>query len=293
MVDATPALVVAAHGRHGVLETGDGERQPCFVRHRKLRICCGDHVLWMPEPGGKAIITAIMPRENELLRQPQRRGPPEVIAANITHLVAMIAPRPGCDPFLVDRYLCAGMLIGCQTAVAWNKDDLGSPLPPEVAVWRSAGHETFRIVARHGNGIGALLDWIGHGHAIVVGQSGVGKSSLLNALVGTAAQATGSLSAASDEGRHTTTASVMHRLPNGGRLTDTPGVREFIPAIGDSRHIADGFAEIRALAGDCRYADCLHIREPQCAVKAAAGNGDIDARRYESYRRLIAAARGD
>ena len=124
---------------------------------------------------------------------------------------------------------------------------------------------------------------------ILVGQSGVGKSSLLNALVPDAEAATGALSRATAEGTHTTSASVMHRLPGGGRLVDTPGERDFIPAVPADASVQAGFPEILAAAPGCRFRNCLHLREPGCAVKAAVTDGTVSARRYESYRRLLRA----
>jgi ribosome biogenesis GTPase len=121
----------------------------------------------------------------------------------------------------------------------------------------------------------------------MVGQSGIGKSSLINALVPGASVEVGKLSPATDEGKHTTTASVMHKLPNGGRLIDTPGVREFIPHISDSRNVQAGFREIIDAAEKCRFSDCQHLREPDCAVKNLVTSGKIGRRRYESYKRLI------
>ncbi|MDP2325679.1 MAG: ribosome small subunit-dependent GTPase A, partial [Gammaproteobacteria bacterium] len=133
----------------------------------------------------------------------------------------------------------------------------------------------------------ALRAWIGSGTAILVGQSGVGKSSLLNALVPDAEALTGEISDASDEGRHTTTASVLHPLAGGGSLLDTPGVRDFVPAIPERRAIVGGFVEIEEYGRQCKFNDCSHLREDPCAVQEAVAAGQIDPRRIESYRRLL------
>jgi ribosome biogenesis GTPase len=198
-----------------------------------------------------------------------------------------MAALPAPDLFITDRYLCAAHLMGAKAAIAWNKADL-APLPEaELVVYAAIGYPLFPVSAATGSGLDALLDWSAQGIGLLVGQSGVGKSSLLNRMVPGSNTATGMLSAASDEGRHTTTASIMYALASGARLIDTPGVRDFVPAIPDRRDIAHGFVEIGATGRDCRFADCSHLREPDCAVSAAVLSGHIDARRYESYRRLM------
>jgi ribosome biogenesis GTPase len=281
-------LVVAAHGRRGILETAEGSTLPYVLRGRQLQVCCGDLVHWQAlSRHDPVVVDGIGPRRNHLSRQPARGSKAETIAANVSHLIVVMAALPAPDLFITDRYLCAAQLMGAAAAIAWNKAD-AVPLPEaQLAVYAAIGYPLFPVSAATGTGLDALLDWSGQGTAVLVGQSGVGKSSLLNRLVPGSDTATGQLSAASDEGRHTTTASSMYTLGNGGRLVDTPGVRDFVPAIPDLRDIAHGFIEIGASGRDCRFADCSHLREPDCAVRAAVLDGRIDNRRYESYRRLM------
>lgn len=281
-------LVVAAYGRRGMLETAGGITLPYVVRGRRLQVCCGDSVHWQAfSANDPVVVSGVVPRRNELSRQPARGSKAETIAANISHLVIVMAALPAPDLFITDRYLCAARLMGAQAAIAWNKADL-APLPAaELAVYAAIGYPLFPVSATTGSGLDALLTWLGHGIGLLAGQSGVGKSSLLNRLVPGSNTATGGLSAASDEGRHTTTASVMYTLASGGRLIDTPGVRDFVPAIPELRDIAHGFVEIGATGHNCRFADCSHLREPDCAVNAAVAKGLVDARRHESYRRLM------
>lgn len=281
--------MTAAHGRRGTLETASGETRSYLVRGRRLQVYCGDRVRWCPD-GDRALVTGVCPRGNELRRQPPRDPRPEIIATNITRIAVVLSAVPSPDLFVTDRYLCAALLMDAGHAVAWNKADLMPAPPAEIRLYERLGIPVFTVSARTGDGLEALSAWLGTGHAVLVGQSGVGKSSLLNALVPGTRAATAALSALSDEGRHTTTASLMYRLPGGGRLTDTPGVRDFVPAVPDRRDVARGFQEIRSAAAGCRFADCTHLREPGCAVLAQVTAGTIDPRRYESYRRLMTMA---
>lgn len=259
---------------------------PFLVPGRRLRPCCGDRVRWQPDPAeGTALVVAIEPRRNELARQPPRGARAEILAANLTHLIVVTAPEPVADPFLVDRYLCAAEVMGCEAAVVHNKSDL--PGEANLEEHGNLGYAVFRTSSRTGEGLAGLRSWLGPGTGILVGQSGVGKSSLLNALAPDADAATRAVSEASGEGRHTTTASVLHRLPGHGSLVDTPGVRDFVPALPEPRRVMTGFREIVGLADDCRFADCLHRNEPGCAVHEAVASGAVVERRYDSYRRLL------
>ncbi len=280
-------LVVAAHGRRGILAQSDGTRLPYMIRGRHLRVFCGDRVRFDAIPAGKPVlITAIAPRDNELQRL-SGRSLPETIAANITHLVVVMAALPEPDLFLTDRYLCAARLMGTSSALAWNKSELAGTPAAVLTGYATLDCPVFPVSAVTGSGIEALRTWIGRGTAVLVGQSGVGKSSLLNAMVPGADAVTGEISQASDEGRHTTTASVLHPLAGGGSLLDTPGVRDFVPAIPERRAISGGFVEIEEYGRRCKFNDCGHLREDHCAVQQAVANGQIDPRRYESYRRLM------
>ncbi len=286
-------LVVAAFGRRGILEAANGEELKYLVKGRHLRVVCGDHVEWEPDRhDGKAIVRAVKPRGNTLERQPPDRHDSEVLAANIGCIVVVCAPEPATDWFLMDRYLATASLMQCRAMLVDNKLDLATPATngerqKELANYRQLGYTCLHVSAQNGDGIEILLTELSDTIAILVGQSGVGKSSLINRLVPNADILVAELSAASAEGTHTTTASAMHRLPGGGRLIDTPGVRDFIPAIDEARSVQFGFPEISALAGQCRFNDCRHLREPDCAVKQAVESGQVSARRFETYRRLV------
>jgi len=289
-------LIIAAHGRRGKLETKSGDRLSYLVQGRRLRVVCGDHVDWVFDDHGKlAIVTGNAPRTNVLERQPADRPGTEVLAANLSLMIVVCAPRPEPDWFLIDRYLCTGKLMGCRLLLASNKCDLAEQKRSHFAMLRNyehIGYTALSVSAQTNHGIDKLREALHNQTGILVGQSGVGKSSLINRLVPDANITVRAISASTQEGTHTTTASAMHDLPGAGRLIDTPGVRGFIPAIPESRSVQAGFPEILAAADHCRFNDCRHLREPGCGVKLAVQSDAISQRRYESYKRLLRAVTG-
>ncbi len=230
-------------------------------------------------------MTAIRSRRNTLER-PDTRGKCEALAANLDTLAVVAAATPAADFFIVDRFICAAEIMGAATVLVWNKADLEPALPAAMAAYRELGYPVISVSAATGSGIAELEAALGTGLGMLVGQSGVGKSSLINRLVDQADVATAALSTANREGRHTTTAAFAYPLRNGGMLVDSPGVRDFAPAIADAARVQVGFRDILREADACRFADCTHTREPNCAVKAAVDSGAIDPRRYDSYKRL-------
>jgi ribosome biogenesis GTPase len=255
---------------------------------RRLRPVCGDRVSWQrPLDNSDGLLTSIEPRRTELAR-PSRRGDREVLAANISQVVIVSAPRPLPDAFLVDRYLVAAELMGAAACIAYNKTDLDpNNGAMDLAEFESLGYPVIRVCARDKAGLDSLRPRLEGQTSILVGHSGVGKSSIINALLPDAETRTAALSEATGEGRHTTTASVLHHLPTGGELIDSPGVRDYAPPPVAPGDVGAGFREIASRQGQCRFSDCLHLREPGCAVKAAVESGEISDRRYESYRRLV------
>lgn len=286
-LDAISGTVVAAHGRRGLIECGDGPPQRYVIKGRRLQVYCGDRVGCERRRGSTdLLVTRVETRTNELTRSGRHGQSRETLAANLTCLLAVCAPRPPADPWLLDRYLCSAELMGCRAALVWNKCDLQAEPGAIADAYESLGYPLLAVSTRTGAGLDRLREFLSAQVGALVGQSGVGKSSLVNALAPGAAAAIGELSAASDAGTHTTTAVLMYDV-GGGRLLDTPGVRDFVPALLANERLADGYVEIRREAASCRFADCRHDAEPGCAVKAAVSAGRIAPRRYESYRRLL------
>jgi ribosome biogenesis GTPase len=283
-----PGLVVAAHGRRGILEA-DGQRQQFIPKGRGLRVVCGDRVRFEARAGSEALlVTAIEPRSNALARLHARTRREEVIAANITQLIAVCAPQPEPDPFLLDRYACAAEVLGCRFALVWNKGDLESRVPASAAGLAGLGYPLLVTSTLTGAGLDELSIQLAGQTTVLAGQSGVGKSSLINALFAGTDAAVGELSAATATGTHTTTAVVMYARDQGIRLLDTPGVRHFVPSVRSGQHLDRGFREMHEPAADCRFSNCRHLQEPGCAVRAEVAAGRISARRYASYCQLLA-----
>jgi ribosome biogenesis GTPase len=284
-------LVVARHRRHVVVETPSGERVLCQSAKRNLEPLVGDQVEWTPAPAGVGAgvgtVTHVAPRRSTLNRI-DSRGRREPVAANLDALLATAAPSPAPDWVVVDHYLVAAELGALEGAVVLNKADLLDSAPVHLDCYRRAGYAVHLTSTRSGRGLDDLAAALAGKRSVLVGQSGVGKSSLLNALVGDMSQSVGGLTAKSAQGRHTTSGTTLYRLENGGELIDSPGVRNFAPYIEDPSELQHGFRELKRLLGQCRFDNCRHLAEPGCAVKAAVEDGTVCKRRYASYERLYA-----
>jgi ribosome biogenesis GTPase len=280
--------VIARHRREAEIEDDSGATIAALVRGRKLRPLTGDDVLFSVEPDGTAVIREILPRKT-VLERIDSRGRPEGVAANLSLLAIVIAPEPTPDWQLVDRYLVAAELIGIDAALIRNKLDIADAgIDQRLDTYATIGYEFVATSVKTGRGIDRLAAMLEGQRGVLVGQSGVGKSSLINALLDHEAQAVGDLSQRKAHGRHTTTASMLYRLPAGGELIDSPGVRRYAPKIADPRDLAAGFVEFRQFQDQCRFSDCRHTNEPDCAVISAVESGDIQRERYESYTTLAA-----
>ena len=273
------------------LRLEDDNEVDARIKGKRMKPVCGDRVVAEPiDDESDWLITTIHERQNSLTR-PNMRGQTEVLAANVELLIVVSAGTPDPDWFIVDRYLSAAENMGVPAVVVHNKIDL-EPATGKSAValneYAGIGYPTLRCSATTAENIDLVQDAIGQSIAIIVGQSGVGKSTIINGLVDNENQKTASISDKTGEGKHTTVNSMMITLPGGGAIIDSPGVRDFAPALRSAPEVILGFREIEKAGHDCRFANCRHLREPGCAVKAAVEEDSISARRYESYRRLLA-----
>ena len=288
MPETVTGRVIAAFGRQVLVRTTTGEQLRARPFGRALIIVCGDQVRCRIDAHHEEVhVIEVLPRRTALYRA-NARGATEPVVANLTQLLVVLATLPVPDFFVVDRYLAAATDAGVTATLVVNKSDLGldERLSAELDVYAQAGYASVHTSADSGAGLDALRAAIAPGAiAALVGQSGVGKSSLVQVLVPQAEVAIGEL-VREEDGRHTTTAARLFDLPHGAALIDSPGVRDFAPAVNALDERSLGFTEVRRLAVGCRFADCRHLREPGCAVRVAAESGAMSARRYESYRRL-------
>jgi ribosome biogenesis GTPase / thiamine phosphate phosphatase len=280
--------VIATFGRHMIVRAVAGNELRARAFGRNLDAVCGDEVRYRIDPHHEEVhVIEVLPRHNALWRG-RSRGGAEALVANLTRLLVVLAPLPVPDLFVVDRYLAAATAAGLDATLVVNKADLplSAALSAELAAFAQAGFAPLYCSAASGAGLEQLRAVLVPGaRAALVGQSGVGKSSLVHSLAPQAQVTIGEL-ARSAEGRHTTSAARTFDLPGGAALIDSPGVRDFAPALQALDERTLGFPEVARLAADCRFSDCRHLREPQCAVRAAAESGAWHARRYESHRRL-------
>lgn len=297
-IDGSRGVVVAvAAGTCRVMSGGDyldvvlpGD----LARRQQSGITVGDEVLL--EPFGETYrVTAVLPRRSLLTRaDPHDPRRARAIAANIDIVVVMVSAKaPPLHPRLIDRYLVAVERSGARAALAVNKVDLLNEAEREEVLELLRPYQGLHIPVvlcsvTTGEGIEDLRAVLAGATCVFVGQSGVGKSSLLNALHEEAAAKTGAVRAGDGRGRHTTSASSLYELAGGVRVIDTPGIRRFSVDDVDTASIGEGFTEFAEFAARCRYRDCTHLHEPGCAVQDAVRAGAIAESRYESYRKLLA-----
>jgi ribosome biogenesis GTPase len=283
------AEVVATFGRHLLLKDAAGVPRMARPQGRQLEIACGDRVEYS-ESGGEVLVTTILPRDT-VLRRTSLRARSEAVAANLTQLAVVLAPIPEPDLFMVDRFLCAAECAGLGILIVSNKQELPghAQLAATLEHYVALGYALCSVSATRSAGDPAALAPLRAALAgqttAFVGQSGVGKSSLTRLLTDDAAEIPIGTLIKTEEGRHTTTASRLYECA-GGRIIDSPGVRDFAPAIDDLEPATLGFREVARLAPQCRFLDCRHLQEPHCAVRAGVESGTVHPRRYESYRRL-------
>lgn len=268
----------------------DSPLRRCYFRSHLESLVTGDQVVWRDgDPDG--VISAVLPRTSQLER-PDSRGNIRTVVANIDNILIVVAPEPEPYSELVDRYLVASEHHQISPIIILNKCDLDTERVAEVATmlaaYKDLGYPLVAVSANTDEGIDELSALLTNRTSVFVGQSGVGKSSIINTLCPPANAKIGRLSTARAKGRHTTTTADLYLLAGGGSIIDSPGIREFGLVHLDQQQLARGFVEFRTFLGQCRFRNCSHKDDPDCALRSACERGEISAQRLDSYHRISA-----
>ena len=291
--------MLVSYGSQGVAELEDGRRVQCIYKRSVGRPYCGDIVELEPADETQWSVTAVKERRNEFARV-DRAGRKQIIASNLDRVLIVIAPKPAPSRDLVERYLVAVHSLGMTPVMVVNKSDLLTEelLSQDTAfghlvAYQALGYRVARVSCTTAAGLEELMAVVSSGISILVGQSGVGKSSIANKLIPNLELQTGMLSRATGKGTHTTTTTIMYSIPGSaevtqGRLVDSPGVWEYGLWEMSADELSHGFIEFIPYLGHCRFNDCQHASEPGCAIRDAVQENQILDWRYQAYRRLLA-----
>jgi ribosome biogenesis GTPase / thiamine phosphate phosphatase len=286
-------LIITHYGMQVVVEATEGENtgqhQRCHFRSNLGSLVTGDRVVWRTgNPMG--VVVAVLPRTTALQR-PDPHGDMKTVAANIDRIIIVVAPYPEPHANLIDRYLVAANAIDIEPVLLINKidridDDTRTKIDYLESTYRKLGYKVLMLSTHTEQGLDELKEYLNHYTSVFVGQSGVGKSSLINALLPESNLRVGALSER-QQGTHTTTSATLLHFPGGGHLIDSPGIREFGLWHMEEAEVLEGFIEFRDFIGHCKFRDCSHRHEPGCAILTALDSGQISSTRMDSYRYIL------
>ncbi|MEO8401934.1 MAG: small ribosomal subunit biogenesis GTPase RsgA [Gammaproteobacteria bacterium] len=284
-------LLVTTFGANAELEDDNGNLVRCHIRKNCDPVITGDRVLWLPEQDGTASIVGHLPRKS-LLCRPENSHKLKPIAANIDAIIVATAPPPVMSENMIDRYLVAAENLAIQPIILLNKVDLVTAeskqhIEQSLEVYKKIGYTVIFSSVYAQNGLAELSAFLQDKTCVLIGPSGVGKSSIIAALTSEQSIKIGEVSASTGLGKHTTTTTRLYHLPHGGNLIDSPGVREFGLWNIDPSDVIKGFVEFKSLLTRCKFRDCKHQKEPGCAVQAAVANQEVSGRRFQNYQNIL------
>jgi ribosome biogenesis GTPase len=274
-------LITAAFGRHYLVELNDGEILECVPRGKKSEVACGDRVEILRSSADQGVIERTLPRSSLLYRSDAYRQ--KIIAANVTQMICVVAVEPSFNDELLARCLIAAHDQQLEALIVLNKCDLPADAARAVlAPYRAIGHRVIELSALQNSA--PLLPFLQGHTSVLVGQSGMGKSTLINGLLPEAKAATREISTVLDSGKHTTTHARLYHLNANSNLIDCPGVQMFGLHHLSLGEVEAGFIEFAEYMGKCRFHNCSHTHEPNCALLNAVEAGKIDARRMKLFQ---------
>lgn len=278
-------LVVASSG-HQYLVEADGQSWQSVGRGKRLTAACGDQVMLTTSSLTQGVIERVLPRRNLLYRSVAHRS--KLIAANVDQVMIVVAPEPACHELLLNRCLVAANAAGIATILCLNKNDLSLPfaqLQQKLSPYEPLVNHLVTVSAH--SDFDALRPLLNNKTTVLVGQSGMGKSSLINALIPDCHSRIGEISQALDSGRHTTTGAHLHHVNAGSHLIDSPGMQVFGLNHISAQQLDGCFPDFAPYIGNCRFSNCRHHHEPDCAVQHAIEENKILSSRYNAYLDIL------
>jgi ribosome biogenesis GTPase / thiamine phosphate phosphatase len=278
-------LVIAAFGKRYDVELPDGQQISCVTRGKKSDLACGDRVIIKLTSANEGVVESTTTRSSLLYRSNAFRS--KFLAANVTQIVIVLAAVPSFYEDLLNRCLIAAEAAGIRVLILLNKSDLPETAAAlqQLQLYQSLGYAVQPLSAKQD--ATPLRHWLQGQTSVLVGQSGMGKSTLVNALLPDAAVRTQEISSVLDSGKHTTTAARLYHLDADSHLIDSPGLQEFGLNHLSIEEMERAFVEFRPYLGKCRFNNCRHVREPDCAIINAVQDGKISGIRLQSYQKLL------